>query len=204
MENHEQKKVPDLNLSGVGTASGGVYRNVKIEGVGRVNGDVECEQLDMSGVANISGNVKAKKMKINGKSSIHGDITAEELHIEGSVKMEGNCEAESFFAAGSFQLAGLLNAGKIEIQLYGPSRIREIGGETIRIDRERGFGLFARFKKLTVEIIEGDEVYLENTKADVVRGGKVSIGPGCEIDLVEYRVDFEQAKDAKVATHKQM
>lgn len=204
MEKQVQKSLPDLNLSGVGTASGGVYRNVRVEGVGKVHGDIECERLDVSGVANISGMVKAKKMQVSGKSNIRGDISSEELRIEGSVKMEGNCEAERFYAAGAFTLDGLLNAGHIEIRLFGPAHVKEIGGEVIQISRENKFSLFSIFKKLTADTIEGDEITLENTKAKVVRGGRVNIGSGCEIDLVEYREDFQLAKDAKVGSHKKL
>ena len=82
--------------------------------------------------------------------------------------------------------------------------MKEIGGETIRVDRGHKFGLFGRFKKLTAEIIEGDDIYLECTRAKVVRGGKVVIGYGCEIELVEYRTDFERANDAKVAKNQKL
>lgn len=37
------------------------------------------------------------------------------------------------------------------------------------------------------ETIEGDDIHLELTRARVVRGNNVSIGSGCDIDLVEYK-----------------
>ena len=39
---------------------------------------------------------------------------------------------------------------------------------------------------LEAELIEGDEIYLENTRADVVRGKQIEIGPHCKIGLIEY------------------
>jgi len=39
---------------------------------------------------------------------------------------------------------------------------------------------------------------VEYTKAEVIRGKKVEIGPGCEIGLVEYNEQFHCAKDASV------
>lgn len=47
-------------------------------------------------------------------------------------------------------------------------------------------------------MIEGDDIYLENTKADIVRGNKVKIGPGCQIGVVEYRDDFTHDSKALV------
>jgi cytoskeletal protein CcmA (bactofilin family) len=40
---------------------------------------------------------------------------------------------------GAFKIRGLLNAGKLELKLHGPSEAREIGGEKITVKRE---GLF--------------------------------------------------------------
>ena len=51
---------------------------------------------------------------------------------------------------------------------------------------------------LKAETIEGDDVYLEHTTAQVVRGNTVTIGEGCEIDLVEYRTDFKKTPGASV------
>ncbi|MCL6576409.1 hypothetical protein [Kyrpidia sp.] len=43
-----------------------------------------------------------------------------------------------------------------------------------------------------METIEGDDIYLENTRARVVRGTRVQIGPGCQIGLLEYSEDFSK------------
>ena len=58
--------------------------------------------------------------------------------------------------------------------------------------------------KLTVDIIEGDDIYLENTHAKVVRGNNITLGPGCEIELVEYKNDFKQDKEAEIGTHRKI
>ena len=57
---------------------------------------------------------------------------------------------------------------------------------------------------LNAEIIEGDEIYLENTKAKVVRGNRVTIGPGCDIDFVEYQNHFQCEKGTKVGSYKKL
>jgi cytoskeletal protein CcmA (bactofilin family) len=60
---------------------------------------------------------------------------------------------------------------------------------------------FGRNKELTADIIEGDDVYLENTQAKVVRGNNIELGPDCEIELVEYKDSFKQDEKADVGTH---
>jgi hypothetical protein len=51
---------------------------------------------------------------------------------------------------------------------------------------------------LTADLIEGDNVTLDVTKAKVVRGKKVIIGKDCEIDLVEYRDEIKISEGAKI------
>ena len=52
---------------------------------------------------------------------------------------------------------------------------------------DRLFSAQGATRRLSVVVVEGDEVRLENTDASVVRGRRVSIGPGCRIETVEYR-----------------
>ena len=53
---------------------------------------------------------------------------------------------------------------------------------------------------LTADFIEGDGVRLERTTARAVRGNTVVIGPGCEIELVEYTGEHSASPEAKVKT----
>ncbi|MDT2276668.1 hypothetical protein P7H20_20140 [Paenibacillus larvae] len=77
-------------------------------------------------------------------------------------------------------------------------------GQSITIQRKTGMkvvdkltrNLFA--SKLKAEVIEGDTIYLENTKADIVRGNRIVIGQGCEIRLIEFKEHFEADKSAKI------
>ena len=93
---------------------------------------------------------------------------------------------------GGTEIAGLLNAETITILAEGSSEIGDIGCTTVTVSRrQQGQGLLAQlFSRaiggLTVGTIEGDEIRLEHTKAKVGRGKQVVIGPGCEIDRVEY------------------
>lgn len=52
--------------------------------------------------------------------------------------------------------------------------------------------------QLTAEVIEGDQLYLEYTHAEIVRGNTIEIGPGCVIKRIEYKTSLEVDESAKV------
>jgi len=88
--------------------------------------------------------------------------------------------------------------------MEGNSKAKEVGEETIIIhgktrERYSWFMRKIRFPRLTVDTVEEDHVELEYTKASIVRGKSVVIGPGCYIALVEVEGDYQVAEEAKVA-----
>lgn len=220
-----EERIGDLKINGQSSSAGGNYNAVIINGEGRIEGDLDCIKLKINGQCDINGNVKAKSVEVYGSNSIKGNLEAEraKIHgtadvngnlsvnkaeIHGSIDVDGDCNAEIFNIAGTFAIEGLLNAGELKLSLYGASRAREIGGEKITVKRKGKYdllGLKSRImpsKELTVDTIEGDDIYLENTQAKVVRGNNIEIGPGCEIELVEYKNGFKQDENAEVETHK--
>ncbi|MDF2962709.1 MAG: hypothetical protein K0S39_4444, partial [Paenibacillus sp.] len=222
MKNNELRS--DLIISGSGSAAGGIYQNVKINGEGTISsdidsiefktngnsrargnvkskvikvngvthieGNVEADQVSVHGQTDIGGDVTVRSLKLQGKSEIGGNLTGDLLEIDGEMKVHRDCEAETFNYKGSFLIGGLLNAGTIDIQLFGPCEVKEIGGEMISVKRT---GIHLSLHKiihslflpgfedrLKADTIEGDDIYLEYTTAKVVRGNRVNIGPGCE------------------------
>ncbi len=51
---------------------------------------------------------------------------------------------------------------------------------------------------LDVELIEGDDVSLEATNAQIIRGKRVKVGDRCRIDTVEYSESLEVSPKATV------
>lgn len=104
--------------------------------------------------------------------------------------MSGGVEAESVHLTGSAVIQGLLNAETVEISASRGIRIGSIGGSSIRIYKPTQVSLLGLFHGSVscaqVGDIEGDDVDLEYTQADVVRGRRVRIGEGCSIGRVEY------------------
>lgn len=207
----------DLRINGLGSSSGGKFNFVQINGKGDINGDLECRELQVNGLAHIDGNIKADTIRVSGKSDFHGDVSGMHMIIDGmtdiggAVKVETvenrgvlkvakDCGSEVFSSQGGFTVGGLLNAGKIDISVYAQCKAREIGGEDIEV-RIGGGPSIRKFigslfpglplnPVLTTDTIEGDNLYLENTTAKIVRGQNVKIGTGCQIDIVEYKGSY--------------
>lgn len=231
----------NITINGSGTVGGGHYGDIRINGSGVINDEVDCRSLTINGMGSVNGMLTAdvvtingsgtlgrlqhvdklqingegtvqgdavvKELAVHGSASFHGSVTAEGIAIHGAITVQDDCNAERFAARGGFTIGGLLNADTIEILLHGDCRVREIGGSAISVTQAKGpFSnlnkLFQAFINhphgLTADTIEGDDLHLEYTTAKVVRGKRITLGPGCEIELVEYTESLEVANDAKV------
>lgn len=214
----------DLRINGIGRSSGGSFDFVQINGKGDINGDLECERMEVNGLGIFRGNVKSGSTHVSGKSTFAGDLEGKEIIIDGMseiagglssdsvdnrgmIKVAKDCGSERFTSSGGFNIGGLLNAGEIEINIFGPCTAKEIGGEKIEVRDGGTYGLgkiigplfvgtfFAGWPKktiLTADTIEGDDIYLESTIAKTVRGQNVTIGKNCQIDMVEYKKTFHK------------
>lgn len=179
----------DFKVAGAGDVVGNVKaKSVTISGTATFTGDIEGGDVTIGGTSDVHGRVTASLFKVAGTASVDGPVSAQRVEILGTAKIGGDVEAESFEAHGVFAIGGLLNAGTVTIHLYGGCDARDIGGETIDVRPGKPWPLIPFFgeRNLTADTIEGDTIHLENTRAKVVRGANVTIGPGCEIDLVEY------------------
>ncbi len=218
----------DLKIYGQGNASGGKYSAVSIMGEGKIDGDMECTYIkiygegqlngdlktegtvNIKGQTRIKGNLEADKIKLQGELDIGGEVLVDEAVLTGNISTNGDCNAEIFKLEGGFKINGLLNADILNINLYWPCEAHEIGGSKITIRRDgklsflglKNMIMHGEKNILKADIIEGDDVNIENTHAKVVRGNNIKIGPGCKIELVEYKNDFKQDKSAHVSAKK--
>ncbi len=217
-------KYRDVNIAGTGTLAGDVECvNLKVSGAAEGRGTLRAESMKVNGVLTYNGGVDVGTAKVNGSSvfqgSVHAgslavsgtvevgeDLTGGEVDLRGFLRVKGDCEVERFVSRGGFTVEGLLNAGVVDVQLYGPCKAREIGGEAI-IVRSAKDSTIRRLvatlvpsieTHLTTETIEGDDVRLEHTTARVVRGKTVVLGRDCEVELVEYTEEYSASSDAKV------
>lgn len=160
--------------------------------------DAQIGEAEISGSCRFKGNLKVKEIKSSGSIKVSGNILGEYVKISGGLGVDGNVETDIFRMSGAFAIDQLLSADKVEISMGGRCRVREIGGERIEVRRHdwRGrrsilSGLARLFghgeaAELRCQLIEGDEIYLEATRAETVRGKKIVIGKDCTIEAVEY------------------
>ena len=73
----------------------------------------------------------------------------------------------------------LPEAEDVDIRLAGSSKVTSIKAKDIeiRIGERRG--------ELVAETIQGEDVYLEGTRAGLVQGHNVRLGPHCSVHTVE-------------------
>ncbi|GGE37282.1 hypothetical protein GCM10011391_15220 [Pullulanibacillus camelliae] len=181
-----------------------ITKVLKVSGSTCFKNDIEAKRAEASGSLSVDGHMQCRFLKASGYMGIGQYLVAEAIDVQGRLKVGAYCSAETFKSRGSFDIHGLLNADRVEVRLYHRCYAQEIGGGTIEVKRGRkGFGL-GKFihsllnKELSAELIEGDEIYLENTIAKTVRGNHVHIGQGCQIDCVEYRSDIQVTGNGQV------
>lgn len=198
-----------LRCSGSAKVQGDVdcAGEIRCSGSSRVTGDITCQELGCSGSTRCEGSLRANgrvhssgALKVDGsleggEVDVSGGLEAAEvrcgrLHCSGGARVSGGVEAESVHLTGSAVIQGLLNAETVEISASRGIRIGSIGGSSIRIYKPTQVSLLGLFHGSVscaqVGDIEGDDVDLEYTQADVVRGRRVRIGEGCSIGRVEY------------------
>jgi len=194
----------------------------------RVGNDLIAGNVRLSGSCNVSNDVEADEFVSKGRFRIGGLLSADDIRIQLGHGRGGQCvvseiggERIEVRSKGPFwdydQEKLERKLGKVGHKLEkGLTKMRgkfgieiDLGdidkmvddivkvGEKIKVNIESNFE-DDYLAMLEVETIEGDDIYLEYTKASVVRGKKIAIGPGCEIDHVEYSDSLEIDEDAHV------
>ncbi|MEC0127738.1 hypothetical protein [Paenibacillus pabuli] len=201
----------DISIVGDGSSAGGVYGKVKVVGDSSFNDNIICDQFKCTGTSVIYGSLESTDIKITGTlslkeraasnegmdgihpSSLHAK--GDQMKVVGELHVSGDCQAEKFKLNGRLTITGMLSAEQMTLKIMGPSEVREMGGSVISVKSGRGKlldGLFTGNKSvLKTNLIEGDEIEIENTVAEVVRGDRIKIGPGCHIGTVEYRSSLQ-------------
>jgi cytoskeletal protein CcmA (bactofilin family) len=211
----------NIKIFGEGTSPGGSYYKVRIKGQGNIKGDIDCHTINIFGDSRFNGTVKVKEFKLFGSTTVHDEFMGGKNKIFGSLdirkKMTGGiCEVRGWLSSadaiemdemcvkGGLNLEGLLNVGELRMRLgNATSRVKEIGGEFISVKGKR-FNLFGGQQELVAETIEGDTIHLDYTTAKIVRGKHVTLGPGCNIDLVEYETGYKRHKTSQVKEAKRV
>lgn len=213
----------NINISGSGKILGDVKANIMdVSGSGKVLNNLEVNNICTSGYFKVFGDVKvnekiacsgsfkcdknivANNLSICGSLKTLGNITFDLIELSGLIKVIGDCEGRKICGEGKVNVKGLLSADEIDLKLLGQSRANELGGENIRIIAGRTQSLkifcFSYIQKIQLccNIIEGDNIYLENTIAKVVRGKNITIGKDCVIEKIECSGELKIEEGSKV------
>lgn len=171
---------------------------ISVYGDGKFKGGLEAEEISVYGDGNFLQHVKGKEIKIFG--SMKGTVVeGEKITINGELESVEEISADELILNGEFHVRSSMNLGYGKFQLVGKSDATEIFCEKLEIrNNTESFhgilsGLISKGKggTLKVDVIEGDEIYLVNTTANIVRGKTVKIGEGSKIGKVEYSDTLE-------------
>lgn len=179
------------SLKGHGSLQSETFR---VSGSTHMEGAVDVGDGHCSGAFHVDGKLSIRRtMSVSGSALVTGQITGEAMRGSGSLRVGQDVSLDSISWSGSIQCPGLCTAEVIDLKLHGECHIGELAGSQINVSWERN-GRWLRWlplnkvqEMLTVSEVSGDEVTLEATTAQMVRGDRVVIGPQCRIDRVEYR-----------------
>ena len=203
-------KCDNLKVLGIFNVDGDLTAvSTKINGKTKITKAIKTDSMNVLGKADIAGGGTFKSVEVDGSLVVGSNLVSENVKVNGHLTIEGDCNCESFTSKGVFTISGLLNSDNINVRLHSNCKAKEIGGSTIDIRRGDEINILGfvklkfdkpNFKKgmLETDSIEGDEVFIEYTKAKIVRAHNIKIGAGCEIDLVEYKGTCEIDPDANV------
>lgn len=179
---------------------------LKINGSRICRGDMDASHVEVLGHLHVSGSLSTARLKLRGECSIGLSCHAQELSSFGSLRVTelrgvsitangylsvtGEAAAEEFKAEGCVRIDRLSCTSTIRIKLGSLCKIRHMTSEG-DIIVSPSFKLLpiplSPFRKLRCEIIEGADITLYRTQADLVCGQKVTLGPGCSIREIRYR-----------------
>lgn len=189
-----------LHCSGSGKFEGNVTTTGElfVAGSCQVAGDLVGKNVQIAGSCRVNRKLKAEELHLNGSATVQEGIQCQTLHCAGHLTAQGDVEAEEAELLGGARIDGLLNADTIRIR--GKVHVQEIGCSTLVVAQEEAGGWMNRLfgghdsSSLEAETIEADRADLVNTRADVLRGRDLKIGPGCKIRRAEYSGSCDAAE----------
>lgn len=207
----------DLRMTGKVQAE-----SIKSAGDLVASGDVLVESMSIYGNATFRANLKASSVSAFGDLESRGIMDISELKVYGSMKGKvlniekstvngdiGSAEelnSDSIEVNGELHIEGAMNIGTGVLNIMGHSSVSEIFCQNLKVNGDGGSykgilaGLISMGKggRLDVRLIEGDDIYLENTTCDIVRGKNIKVGRGSRIRRVEYQESLEIFENGEV------
>lgn len=226
-------KTKELKTAGSCRVAGDVEAEwTKIQGSMVIEGDLRAGEVKIAGRQTIEGTLRAKEISSAGLLRVSEDVEAEKFLSRGGFEIGGLLSAEEVKIELGGGKVTEIGGTRVEVRRRGPFWGWRREPRRVQIHVQRGplgetlESVFEDLGRLGEEVsravgeslgwagrgagyleantIEADEIFLENTKARVVRGKKIQIGEGCEIESVEYSESLEVAPGASVKEQKKV
>lgn len=214
-------KYKNIKIDGIGTIQGEIEADcIKIDGKAKSLGKIKCEELkvdgyftscddiistncEVDGYQEAKGSIKGNYLDVNGRLRGEKEINFDKIQVSGEFIILGNCQCGEFYLDGKANISGLLSGDNLELNISRVNEIKEIGGEKLSVKRSKSNFTVLFFSKerkgiLICNEIEADEIYLEHTECNVVRGRDIEIGDGCVIDKIEYTGTLKVSGNSKI------
>lgn len=107
----------NINISGMGTITGGEFNKVNISGMGTVSGDLKALDVQVAGNSVFKGNFVSGALSLSGRAVFEKDVAVEKAEISGSFECKGNLNAKTASVSGRISVGGLLKCD--QTILYG-------------------------------------------------------------------------------------
>ena len=204
----------NFSSSGTSKVEGKIIcEKFKSAGSGKVYGNLEGEEIVACGYFKVKGDVKGENICLFGMTKITGSVKGERIGGAGVLSVNKNIEAEEVHIEGSVYNKGIINAEKVMIECKNGnenSSFHEIGASVVTIkgcsevvESNVSRFLLGMFTGISTRgtvghLIEGDTIYVEHAKIEIIRGEKVTIGPHMEVGCVEYTQELQVSDTAVV------
>ena len=158
----------NLMIDGSGSAPGGTYDTVRINGIGKINGDVICRMFRINGTGTVAGNLDTEDGKINGTGTIEGSVHATRCKMIGSSHVRGGITGENLHITGSATFGQTVDVQ--HIRLEGIAKI----SADVKADTFHSDGCFE-----LQGLLNADEItialYHAKSKAGEIGCGKINV-----------------------------
>ena len=92
----DHNKPVELKINGFAEAPGGEYAAVRINGRGKITGDVVCSgDFTANGSGDVSGNLECAALHVNGSGHFFGNVKTGTLSVCGLADVDGTATAQS-------------------------------------------------------------------------------------------------------------
>ncbi|MGL5417782.1 MAG: hypothetical protein ACRDAU_19090 [Clostridium sp.] len=104
----------NMDFNGVGNIVKGKYKNISINGVGMLKGNIEGENISVNGTCTGTGNIVGKEMSVDGYVRVKGSLQCENLSVRGSAKFSQVIKGEILKVDGEVKSLEKIEINKIE------------------------------------------------------------------------------------------